>query len=181
MVVWCSVVMECEGGDVAVDGVASWGDGGEAVEVRVVVRRCDSGDGGVDELGDYYSISSLLDLGKEFRTLYALFIEYAVRGKAFIRKSQRLWGSSVVSWWRWQRDEDDEGGVMVAAVGRQPEEVEARGGEWIWGSGRSGLDLSLLYHFCGSPEKFSGGGWPEKVAAGRREGWPDIWRRREDL
>ncbi|GJU03285.1 hypothetical protein Tco_1113623 [Tanacetum coccineum] len=23
---------------------------------------------------------------------------------------------------------------MVAAVGRQPEEVEARGGEWIWGS-----------------------------------------------
>ncbi|GJT43664.1 hypothetical protein Tco_0952379 [Tanacetum coccineum] len=46
MVVWCSVVMECEGGDVAVDGVASWGEGGEAVEVRVVVRRCDSGDGG---------------------------------------------------------------------------------------------------------------------------------------
>ncbi|GJR47051.1 MAK10-like protein [Tanacetum coccineum] len=46
MVVWCSVVMECEGGDVAVDGVASWGKGGEAVEVRVVVRRCDSGDGG---------------------------------------------------------------------------------------------------------------------------------------
>ncbi|GJX63607.1 hypothetical protein Tco_0296507 [Tanacetum coccineum] len=36
---WCSVVMECEGGDVAVDGVASWGEGGEAVEVRVVVRR----------------------------------------------------------------------------------------------------------------------------------------------
>ncbi|GJS00446.1 hypothetical protein Tco_0316954 [Tanacetum coccineum] len=46
----------------------------------------------------------------------------------------RLWGSSVVSWWRWQRDEDDEGGVMVAAVGRQPEEVEARGGEWYSGS-----------------------------------------------
>ncbi|GKF02475.1 hypothetical protein Tco_0029398, partial [Tanacetum coccineum] len=46
MVVWCSVVMEYEGGDVAVDGVASWGEGGEAVEVRVVVRRCDSGDGG---------------------------------------------------------------------------------------------------------------------------------------
>ncbi|GJT92432.1 hypothetical protein Tco_1081277, partial [Tanacetum coccineum] len=29
----------------------------------------------------------------------------------------------VVLWW--------------AAVGRQPEEVEARGGEWIWGSGDS--------------------------------------------
>ncbi|GKF30187.1 hypothetical protein Tco_0096529, partial [Tanacetum coccineum] len=46
MVVWCSVVMECEGGDVAVDGVVSWGEGDEAVEVRVVVMRCDSGDGG---------------------------------------------------------------------------------------------------------------------------------------
>ncbi|GJX57012.1 hypothetical protein Tco_0286909 [Tanacetum coccineum] len=27
------------------------------------------------------------------------------------------------------------------------------------------------------PEKFSGGGWPKKVAAGRREGWPDFWGR----
>ncbi|GKE58349.1 hypothetical protein Tco_1497534, partial [Tanacetum coccineum] len=36
----------------------------------------------------------------------------------------------------WGSDDGDghEGGVMVAAVGRQPEEVEARGGEWIWGS-----------------------------------------------
>ncbi|GKG17617.1 hypothetical protein Tco_0362574 [Tanacetum coccineum] len=39
----------------------------------------------------------------------------------------------------------------------------------------------FLYDFCGSPEnspeRFSGGGWPEKVAAGRREGWPDNWGR----
>ncbi|GJT79095.1 hypothetical protein Tco_1045820 [Tanacetum coccineum] len=90
-----------------------------------------------------------------------------------------------LEWWSRGGCDGDVGGVMVAAVGRQPEEVEARGGEWYSGSGRSGLDLSLLYHFCGSPEnspeRFSGGGWPEKVAAGRREGWPDIWRRREDL
>ncbi|GKC05164.1 hypothetical protein Tco_0996774 [Tanacetum coccineum] len=33
------VMMVTSGGDVAVDGVASWGEGGEAVEVRVVVRR----------------------------------------------------------------------------------------------------------------------------------------------
>ncbi|GKF13966.1 hypothetical protein Tco_0055428 [Tanacetum coccineum] len=51
MVVWCSVVMECEGGDVAVDGVASvWllcrdggcgglGDDGGGV-------GCGNGDGG---------------------------------------------------------------------------------------------------------------------------------------
>ncbi|GJX62578.1 hypothetical protein Tco_0295478 [Tanacetum coccineum] len=68
-----------------------------------------------------------------------------------------------------------------AAMGRQPEGRAARGGEWIWGSGRSVEDLSLLYDFCGSPEnspeRFSGGGWPEKVAAGRREGWPDNWGR----
>ncbi|GJX79671.1 hypothetical protein Tco_0327820 [Tanacetum coccineum] len=74
-----------------------------------------------------------------------------------------------------------EGGVMVVAVGRQLKERAASGGEWIWGSGRSVEDLSLLYHFCGSPEnspeRFSGGGWPEKVAAGRREGWPDNWGR----
>ncbi|GJV61035.1 hypothetical protein Tco_1467135 [Tanacetum coccineum] len=44
---------------------------------------------------------------------------------------------------------DDGGGhdgdVMVAAVGRQPEEVEARGGEWIWGSGRSGHGDKLVF------------------------------------
>ncbi|GJS67165.1 hypothetical protein Tco_0681729 [Tanacetum coccineum] len=33
------VMMVTSGGDIAVDGVASWGEGGEAVEVRVVVRR----------------------------------------------------------------------------------------------------------------------------------------------
>ncbi|GKE81427.1 hypothetical protein Tco_1551427, partial [Tanacetum coccineum] len=50
----------------------------------------------------------------------------------------------------WGRDDGDghEGGVMVAPVGRQPEEVEARSGGGM----------------------VAGGG-------GRREGWPEIWRR----
>ncbi|GJR36028.1 hypothetical protein Tco_1211712 [Tanacetum coccineum] len=73
------------------------------------------------------------------------------------------------------------GGYHRRVTGISPEKGGATEKEWYNGSGRSGLDLSLLYHFCGSPEKFSGGGWPEKVAAGRREGWSDIWRRREDL
>ncbi|GJS74010.1 hypothetical protein Tco_0706851 [Tanacetum coccineum] len=72
----------------------------------------------------------------------------------------------------WGSDDGDghEGGVMVAAVGRQPEEVEARGGEWIWGSGRSGHEDNIWFRPERSPENFSGGG-------GRREGWPEIWRR----
>ncbi|GJR64506.1 hypothetical protein Tco_0010571 [Tanacetum coccineum] len=47
----------------------------------------------------------------------------------------------------WGSDDGDghEGGVMVAAVGRQPEEVEARGGEWIWGSGRSGHEDNIWF------------------------------------
>ncbi|GKD85996.1 hypothetical protein Tco_1357150 [Tanacetum coccineum] len=52
-------------------------------------------------------------------------------------------------WWcrrlLWCFDEDE--GVVVlwwAAVGRQPEEVEARGGEWIWGLGRSGHEDNIL-------------------------------------
>ncbi|GJY81710.1 reverse transcriptase domain-containing protein [Tanacetum coccineum] len=59
---------------------------------------------------------------------------------------------------------------MVAAVGRQPEEVEARGGEWIWGSGRSGHEDNIWFRPERSSENFSGGG-------GRREGWPDNWGR----
>ncbi|GKF22789.1 hypothetical protein Tco_0075111, partial [Tanacetum coccineum] len=74
--------------------------------------------------------------------------------------------------WRGGCDDDDghEGGVMVAAVGRRPEEVEARGGEWIWGSGRSGDEDSIWSRPKRWPENFSGDG-------GRREGWPEIWRR----
>ncbi|GJS21209.1 hypothetical protein Tco_0449841 [Tanacetum coccineum] len=120
MVVWCSVVMECEGGDVAVDGVASWGEGGEAVAVRVVVRRCDSGDGGVV---------------------------------------------------------DSHGGCRGVAVVVFPKEVEARGGEWIWGSGRSGHEDNIWFRPERSPENFSGGGGMVAGGGGRREGWPDNWGR----
>ncbi|GKF68567.1 hypothetical protein Tco_0198246 [Tanacetum coccineum] len=70
-----------------------------------------------------------------------------------------------------------EGGVMVAAVGRQPEEVEARGGEWIWGSGRSGHGDNIWFRPECSPENFSGGGGMVAGGGGRREGWPDIWGR----
>ncbi|GKD75054.1 hypothetical protein Tco_1333336 [Tanacetum coccineum] len=59
----------------------------------------------------------------------------------------------VVLWW--------------AAVGRQPEEVEARGGEWIWGSGRSGHEDNIWFRPERSPENFSGGGG--MVVAGIRQ------------
>ncbi|GJZ94771.1 hypothetical protein Tco_0666974, partial [Tanacetum coccineum] len=67
-----------------------------------------------------------------------------------------------------------EDGVGVAVVVRG-----CGGSEWYSGSGRSGLDLSLLYHFCGSPEKFSGDGWLEKFSGGGSPekfsggGWPE--------
>ncbi|GJU12062.1 uncharacterized mitochondrial protein-like protein [Tanacetum coccineum] len=79
----------------------------------------------------------------------------------------------------WGSDDGDghEGGVMVAAVGRQPEEVEARGGEWIWGSGRSGHEDNIWFRPERSPENFSGGGGMVAGGGGRREGWPEIWRR----
>ncbi|GKE92047.1 hypothetical protein Tco_1573142, partial [Tanacetum coccineum] len=78
----------------------------------------------------------------------------------------------------WGSDDGDghEGGVMVAAVGRQPEEVEARGGEWIWGSGRSGHGDNIWFRPERSPENFSGGGMVAG-GGGLREGWPEIWRR----
>ncbi|GJS45907.1 hypothetical protein Tco_0596028 [Tanacetum coccineum] len=59
----------------------------------------------------------------------------------------------------WGSDDGDghEGGVMVAAVGRQPEEVEARGGEWIWGSGRSGHDDNIWFRPERSPAAAAGG------------------------
>ncbi|GKF70000.1 hypothetical protein Tco_0203057, partial [Tanacetum coccineum] len=62
---------------------------------------------------------------------------------------------------------DLNGGVMVAAVGRQPEELEARNGEWIWGSGRSGHEDSIWFRPKRSPKNFFGGG--DVVAGG---GWP---------
>ncbi|GKE61517.1 hypothetical protein Tco_1511884 [Tanacetum coccineum] len=65
--------------------------------------------------------------------------------------------------WLWR---GDEGGVMVAAVGRQPEEVEARGGEWIWGSGRSGHEDNIWFRPERSPKNFSGGDWPAGRVAG---------------
>ncbi|GJZ88351.1 hypothetical protein Tco_0660133 [Tanacetum coccineum] len=70
-----------------------------------------------------------------------------------------------------------EGGVIVAAVGRQPEEMEARGGEWIWGSGRSGHGDNIWFRPERSPENFSGGGGMVAGGGGRREGWPDFWGR----
>ncbi|GKF60512.1 hypothetical protein Tco_0177298 [Tanacetum coccineum] len=52
--------------------------------------------------------------------------------------------------------------------------VEARGGEWIWGSGRSGHEDNIWFRPERSPENFSGcgdivaggGGWPEKMTGG---------------
>ncbi|GKF92683.1 hypothetical protein Tco_0279402 [Tanacetum coccineum] len=85
---------------------------------------------------------------------------------------------NVTATWRlWGSDDGDghEGGVMVAAVGRQPEEVEARGGEWKWGLGRSGHEDNIWFRPERSPENFSGGGG--MVAGGRREGSPDNLRR----
>ncbi|GKD35216.1 hypothetical protein Tco_1250725 [Tanacetum coccineum] len=78
-------------------------------------------------------------------------------------------------------------GVMVAAVGRQPEEVEARGGEWIWGSGRSGHEDSIWFRPERSPKNFSGGGgmvaggggWPEKMTGGG--GVPEYLREKEGV
>ncbi|GKF16869.1 hypothetical protein Tco_0061787 [Tanacetum coccineum] len=58
-------------------------------------------------------------------------------------------------------DGDGDSGVMMvvelwwAAVGRQPEERVARGGEWIWGSGRSGHGDNIWFRPERSPE--SGG------------------------
>ncbi|GJX81996.1 hypothetical protein Tco_0331477 [Tanacetum coccineum] len=61
----------------------------------------------------------------------------------------------------------------VAVVG----EVEARGSEWIWGSGRSGHEDNIWFRPERSPENFSGGGGMVAGGGGRREGWPDIWGR----
>ncbi|GJS64389.1 uncharacterized mitochondrial protein-like protein [Tanacetum coccineum] len=77
-----------------------------------------------------------------------------------------LWLSEARRWWRWFM------GVMMAAylchgVVCRVEEVIGVDRD------RSGKDLSF-YHFGTrrkkSPEKFSCGGWPKKMAAGRR--WP---------
>ncbi|GJU32700.1 hypothetical protein Tco_1176289 [Tanacetum coccineum] len=76
-------------------------------------------------------------------------------GVAMVMRGERATRDEVMRWLvvRLQRrvwcGGDDGGGhdgdVMVAAVGRQPEEVEARGGEWIWGSGRSGHGDKLVF------------------------------------
>ncbi|GKC16701.1 hypothetical protein Tco_1013483 [Tanacetum coccineum] len=50
---------------------------------------------------------------------------------------------------------------------RPPEgERKIRGGAWYNGSSRSGEEEHLWCWPENSPENFSGGGWPEKVAAG---------------
>ncbi|GKG33083.1 hypothetical protein Tco_0430593, partial [Tanacetum coccineum] len=61
-------------------------------------------------------------------------------GVAMVMRGERAKRDEVMRWlvvrlqWRvWCGGDDGDGhdgGVMVAAVGRQPEEVEARGGEW---------------------------------------------------
>ncbi|GKA99398.1 hypothetical protein Tco_0827335 [Tanacetum coccineum] len=53
-----------------------------------------------------------------------------------------------------------------AAVAAGWGEKAARGREWWWGSGRSGGEKCFWSRPESSPENFSGGGWPEKVAAG---------------
>ncbi|GKF04320.1 hypothetical protein Tco_0034988, partial [Tanacetum coccineum] len=90
-----------------------------------------------------------------------------------------------VEWWSGGGCDGDVGGVMVAAVGRQPEEGEARGGEWIWGSGRSGHEDNIWFRPERSPENFFGGGGMVAGGGSRRGGWPDNWgrwrRERESL
>ncbi|GJV68433.1 hypothetical protein Tco_1483942 [Tanacetum coccineum] len=79
----------------------------------------------------------------------------------------RWWGSGV-----------DGGG---GGVGWQPRlrqtkrGGEARGGEWVWGSNRSGDEEC----FWSWPEKFSGGGDVVAVVAGGWEGRPKIEEREE--
>ncbi|GKF41639.1 hypothetical protein Tco_0124981 [Tanacetum coccineum] len=102
------------------------------------------------------------------------------RGVAVGMMWQRGGGDEVrwSRWWCswWGGDERGLGDDDFFCGGRSGSGVRGGagkgGGAWYSGSGRSGLDLSLLEHFCGSPENS-----PEKVAAGRREGWPDNWGR----
>ncbi|GKC37957.1 hypothetical protein Tco_1050341 [Tanacetum coccineum] len=58
--------------------------------------------------------------------------------------------------WRERREDGDGGDVMVASVGRQPEEGAARGGECYRGSSRSADEERLWCWPENSPEKFSG-------------------------
>ncbi|GJZ17190.1 hypothetical protein Tco_0553313 [Tanacetum coccineum] len=83
---------------------------------------------------------------------------------------------SCDSWQTSDECDGHEGGVMVAAVGRQPEEVEARGGEWIWGSGRSGDGE----YFWIRPEKLTGKLFRRRsaVAGGGQCCWPKMGERR---
>ncbi|GJX43610.1 hypothetical protein Tco_0260286, partial [Tanacetum coccineum] len=66
-------------------------------------------------------------------------------------------------------DDDDGGGRLWL-----PEGVEARGGEWIWGSGRSGHEDNIWFRQERSPENFSSGG--DMVAGGK--GGRKFWRGR---
>ncbi|GKG40773.1 hypothetical protein Tco_0469985, partial [Tanacetum coccineum] len=64
-------------------------------------------------------------------------------GMAAVPQCGRRWcgcgGGGVRRWWWWFGDGDSRVVMVVelwwAAMGRQPEERAARGGEWIWGSG----------------------------------------------
>ncbi|GKC43068.1 hypothetical protein Tco_1060790, partial [Tanacetum coccineum] len=70
----------------------------------------------------------------------------------------------------WCDDDDDGGGVACVGGGSDcggrlwlPEGVEARGGEWVWGSNRSGDKECFMSRSENPPENFSGGG---SMAAG---------------
>ncbi|GKD73563.1 hypothetical protein Tco_1331845 [Tanacetum coccineum] len=67
--------------------------------------------------------------------------------------------------WRERRGDGDGGDVMVASVGRQPEEGAARGGEWGSGLGRSEEEEHIL--------KLTG-----KLRRRRRGGGRNVGRRR---
>ncbi|GKC93898.1 hypothetical protein Tco_1159340 [Tanacetum coccineum] len=59
--------------------------------------------------------------------------------------------------------------------------VEARGGEWIWGSGRSGHEDNIWFRPERSPKNFSGGGGMvagDGRPAGRVAG--NFWERERD-
>ncbi|GKD78928.1 hypothetical protein Tco_1341549 [Tanacetum coccineum] len=67
--------------------------------------------------------------------------------------------------WRERRGNGDGGDVMVASVGRQPEEGAARGGEWGSGLGRSEEEEHIL--------KLTGKLRRKSFPAAARRWWPE--------
>ncbi|GJX49719.1 hypothetical protein Tco_0276564, partial [Tanacetum coccineum] len=84
-------------------------------------------------------------------------------------------GVTVVLWWLswdssqrrgWRVEVTAAAAAMAAGGG-----MAARGGAWVWGSGRSEWGKYFWYWPEKSPEKFSGG---RRAAAVVAEGWPAV-------